>query len=239
MISSPAALSRAARRLLFCAVALGTIAPASAGVITSVTMFGPNAGVGPGLGTVAVPAIITGAPNNDNVPTPGVPDNNVVVPIKRFDANGFIDIEFFVSPSNGVTEYAFFESADNNTGVDWSGYRMILGYGVGPAFVPSGPGDGLDFDFPDYDLPPTSSAFPVVVTPNEDTLLFSGGTQSAGAESFQFRIDVPDVPTSPYFSRFTLRQVPRPAPVPEPASLLLLGVGAAGLGVWRQGASRG
>jgi hypothetical protein len=123
----------------------------SAGIVSGVTMFGPNAGTGPGLGTVSVPAIVTVAPNNDNVPAAGLPDNNIVVPIKRFDHNGNIDIEFRVTPSDGVTEYQLFESVDNNTGVDWSSYRMELGFGVGAAFVPSLAGDGLDFDFPTFD----------------------------------------------------------------------------------------
>jgi hypothetical protein len=70
----------------------------------------------PGLGTVSVPAIVTVNPNNDNVPAAGVGDNNIFVPIKRFDHNGNIDIEFHVAPSQGVTEYSVFESVDNNTG---------------------------------------------------------------------------------------------------------------------------
>ena len=105
---------------------------ASAGVITGVTAFGANSGTGPGLGTVAVPAIITLTPNNYNVPAAGVPDNNVLVPIKRFDHNGNIDIEFHVAPSQGTTEYQVFESVDNNTGTTWNQYNMSLGFGVVP-----------------------------------------------------------------------------------------------------------
>ena len=51
------------------------------------------------------------------MPLAGVLDNNIFVPIKRFDHNGYIDIEFHVAPSGGVTEYQVFESVDNNTGV--------------------------------------------------------------------------------------------------------------------------
>jgi hypothetical protein len=202
---------------------------AFAGIITGVTMFGPQAGVGPGLGTVAVPAIVTVLPNNDDVPAPGVLDNNIFVPIKRFDFNGYIDIEFTVAPSGGTTEYRVFESVDNNTGVDWSGYNMFLGYGVGAAFVPSGPADGLDFDAPLFTLAPVSSALPIVGL-GADVLTFSGGTHGSGAESYQIRVDVPDVTTlPPGFGNFTLRQIP--VPVPEPSSLVVVGLAFA-LAAW-------
>jgi hypothetical protein len=199
-------------------------ASASAGTISSTPA--PIA-VGPGLGTVAVPAIVTVMPNNDNVPDPTKLDNNIVVPIKRFDQSGYIDIEFFVQPSDGVTEYQVFESVDNNTGVNWSSYRMVLGYGLGANFIKSLAGDGLDFDAPQYDTPPVSSVMTVVSTPDEDTLVFSGAIQGSGAESYQFRIDVPDVPTAEFLSRFTIRQIP--LPVPEPCTAVLLSVALSGL----------
>jgi hypothetical protein len=223
------ALRRAGIATLVVGVAALSAAPVLAGIITA-----PPApiAVGPGLGTVAVPAIITVNPNNDNVPNPQLGDNNIFVPIKRFDHVGGIDIEFFVQPSDGVTEYKVFESVDNNTGVPWSSYRMVLGYGLGANFQPSGPGDGLDFDIPHMDTPATSSVMPIVGRPNEDTLVFSGGVHGTGAESYQFRIDVPDVPTVNFFSRFTIRQIP--IAVPEPASLLLIGLVVAGLAAARK-----
>jgi hypothetical protein len=214
--------------LLLVAVAL-TATTASAGTISATPA--PVA-AGTGLGTVAVPAIVTVMANNDNVPAPDKLDNNIFVPIKRFDHTGYIDIEFFVSPSGGVTEYQVFESVDNNTGMDWGSYRMELGYGLGAAFVKSTAGDGLDFDAPHYDLPPTSSAMPLVGLPDEDTLVYSGGTHSSGAESYVFRIDVPDISTFDHFSRFTLRQVP--LAVPEPSTIALLGLAIAGLVACRQ-----
>ena len=230
MIFSTTAPRRALACSLTACIAASLTAAASAGVISGATQFGPNGGTGPGLGTVSVPAIVTTAVNNDNSPAPGAFDNNVVVPIKRFDFNDYIDIEFSVTPSQGVTEYQFFESVDNNTGSSWKSHTMILGYGVGANFVPSTAGDGLDFDFPNYDLAPSSSAMPIVATPNEDTLIFSGGLQGTGAETYQFRIDVPDVVTlPPGFGRFTLRQSPQA--VPEPATLALVSLAVAGVAI--------
>ncbi len=204
-------------------------AAASAGVITGATQFGPHAATGPGLGAVSVPAIVTTLPNNDNSPTPGALDDNIVVPIKRFDFNGYIDIEFAVTPSGGVTEYQVFESVDNNTGAIWNGYLMMLGYGVGADFVLSTSGDGLDFDVPDLDGVVASSAFSEILT-NGEAMLFGGGFHGTGAETIQFRIDVPDVATlPPGFDRFTLRQFP--SYVPEPTTLLPVGLAIAGTAI--------
>jgi hypothetical protein len=219
-------------RILLVALVLSAASLALAGTIVQ-----PPAPVaaGPGLGTVAVPAIVTVQPNNDDVPSPNFLDNNIFVPIKRFDFNGNIDIEFFVVPSGGVTEYQVFESVDNNTGVPWNNYVMMLGHGLGPLFVPSLPGDGLDFDTGPpggNNLPPVSSAMPLVARPNEDVLVFSGGLHGAGAESYQFRVDVPDVPTpAPFMSRFTIRQIPRP--VPEPSAIMLVSMALVGAMAYR------
>jgi hypothetical protein len=208
--------------LLLSVAALWATASASAGVIVGATPFLPS----PGLGTVAVPAIITVVPSNDDVPAPGVLDNNIFVPIKRFDFNGYIDIEFTVVPDvlspGGVTEYQVFESVDNNTGTSWIGYNMYLGFGVGPAWIPSLAGDGLDFDAPIFTTPPVSSAMGPPAL-GEDALLWSGGVHGAGAETYLFRVDVPDIATlPPLFSSFTLRQIP--VAVPEPSTVALVGL---------------
>lgn len=210
----------------FCA-----ISPAYAARIDSATMFGLNAGTGPGVGLVAVPIINTTLVNNDNELGPGA--NNIDVVVKRFDANGVIDIEFNTTPTavpgnpNNTTEYLVFEGVDNNTGTPWVNYTMQLGFGVGGSFTPSLAGDGLDFDFPTFDSPPTSTAFGGVV-PGEDVLTFGGGLHAAGLQTYRVRIDVSDG-----FSSFTLRQIP--VPIPEPATLALAGVAMIGvLGVRRR-----
>jgi hypothetical protein len=210
--------------LIAAAVAATT---ASAGTIQSVPA--PVAS-GSGLGTVAVPAIFTLTPANDDVAVAGVNDNNIFVPIKRFDHNGVIDIVFTVAPDNGVTEYNVFESVDNNTGTDWSTFTMSLGFGFGPGFMPSLAGDGLDFDAPFYTSAPTSSVMPNVAK-SEDTLVFSGGVHMSGAESYQFRIDVPNLSATGALATFTIRQAP--TPVPEPSTFALLGLAIAGYAACR------
>jgi hypothetical protein len=176
---------------------------------------------GPGLGTVNVPLISTVNVNNDNQTGGGPADNNITVPIKRFDNLGYIDIEFNVTGTGGVTEYKVTESVDNDTNVFWGAYTMVLGFGTGGSFAPSPSGDGLDFDAPGYDLLPTSGAFSNVAT-SEDVLVFSGGVHNLALQLYTLRIDVPDDVV-----RFTLRQYP--TAVPEPSTIALSGLALLGL----------
>lgn len=189
---------------------------ARAGVITTV-----NSISGPGLGSVSVPVISTVNSNNDNQIGGGISDNNITVPIKRFDNVGYIDIVFNVTGSSGVTEYKVTESVDNDTNIFWSAYTMELGFGTGAQFEQSDAGDGLDFDAPLYDLLPTSGAFGSVAT-NEDILVFSGGLHNLALQLYTLRIDVPDD-----ILTFTLRQYP--TAVPEPSTMTLGGAALLGL----------
>jgi hypothetical protein len=164
---------------------------------------------GPGLGFASIASITTTVPNNDD--SPGAqPDNNLVFPFLRFDTTGYIDIPFTVTATAGVTEYQVSESVDNNTGARWNSYRLLLGFGTGTGFTQvGGIGDGLDFDTGPpggNTTPPTSVAMPAVTRANEDSLVFSGGTQGAGAQQYQFRIDVSDLIGRS--GTFTLRQQP-------------------------------
>ena len=212
-------------------VVLGfSITPVRAGQIVSAPM--PTSS-GPGMGFVNIAIIVTPTPNNDDVPG-ALPDNDIVVPQKRFDFVGFIDTEFTVSSTSGVTEYLVTEGVDNSTGINWSSYRMSLGFGTGAAFTQvGGIGDGLDFDTGPpggNNTPPTSGAFPIVSRPDEDQLVFSGGIHSLSAQLYQFRIDVPDL--SGRNGKFTLRQ--QPVAVPEPSAIAFVGLAVAGLALNRR-----
>jgi hypothetical protein len=202
-----------------------SIPSAPAGQIAS-TPVPPSSG--PGIGFVNVAFIFTPSPNNDDVPG-ALPDNNIVVPEKRFDFPGYIDTEFTVSPTSGVTEYLVTEGVDNNTGINWSAYTLSLGFGTGAGFTQvGGLGDGLDFDTGPpggNNTPPSSGAFPIVTRPDEDQLVYSGGIQGQGAQLYEFRIDVSDL--TGRNGKFTLRQ--QPVAIPEPSAIAFLGLAVAGL----------
>lgn len=158
------------------------------------------------------------AVNNDNVV--GESPNHILVTQKDFfGVNGVADIVFSVADTGGTTEYAIDEGVNNSTGVDFTAYRIELGFGEGAGFVKSTAGDLLDFDTPDMDSPLDFSAFFSTPTlPDEDTIFATGGVFPYLAFTtplFQFSIDVPDG-----IGSFTLRQVPIAAP--EPASVVLL-----------------
>ncbi len=181
-----------------------------AGEITLISWF---SGVGSVAGEFIAPLA---APNNDDAV--GQSPNFLLVTQKAYNAIGPVDLEFTVVPSGGTTEYYIEEGVDNGTGIDWSGYRLELGFGVGSAFVPSTSGDGLDFDYPDQNSGADFSTFFSTLTENEDELIAGGGVFPAGAFTtppFFFSVDVPDGITA-----FTIRQ--QPIPVPEPAGIALL-----------------
>lgn len=213
------------------AISLAAV-PAFAGKITGFTTFGAEDGTGPGLGSVQVSGIVHLNDNNDNQSGGGPNDNNITVPVKRFDHNGYIDIEFHVDNTGGVSEYQVVEFVDNNVlpASSWTQFEIYLGFGVGANFVISPANDDLDFDAPTFDSLPSSLAFSQVST-GEDKLVFYNGAHGTGAKQYTFRIDVPDLSQG----TFTLRQVPV---VPEPSTFALTALaGFAGLIGWRRRAA--
>jgi|GEM_PF-1939143 len=187
----------------------------------------------PGIYSIAGQSVAT--PNPGNGEAVGAGNTNVLSILQKHYFAALpgpsvapVDIVLTINDSGlGTTEYVVIENVQNSTGVDWSGYRVILGFGVGGGFVQSSPGDGLDFDDEDNSLinfAPLPADFTTVTRPSEDELLASDGTLLDGQFSgtdFVFHIDVPDG-----ISEFTLRQ--QPILVPEPASaLMLVAVGGA------------
>lgn len=197
------------------AIALSTAIPAAsqAATIVGVTWF---SGVASVAGTTVLPAP---APWNDNVI--GDSPNEFLVIQKDYTAIGPVDLVFDLIDDGGTTEYKIVEGVSNSTGIDWTGYHIELGFGVGAGFVKSTAGDGLDFDSPDYDstvdFNPGGFFFPTYAQ-TEDDLIASGGIHpnTAYAGNYIFHIDVPDG-----ISQFTLRQSPVANPVPLPAGVWL------------------
>jgi len=204
---------------------------------------------GPGLGTRDGTIELTKkwpSPNNDNDDSKGGnfpwgQGNN----FRRygddfqFDVLGYIDVVLTVDPTGDpnllpATEHEVAAKIVNNTGVPWTGIRLVLGTGVGQAFSPLAPGtlDGLDFDDPDWDPRPPEAKnhfdrvnhAPTVLEFGNDVL---GDQQN---ELLQFYLDVPDNEANDNYD-FTLRHIP----LPEPASAGMMMVFASLLGRRRAG----
>lgn len=159
----------------------------------------------------------TPAPNNDDV----VFSTNSRSFTLRFNQPDPIDVELSIVPSDGVTPYSLIGVANNSSGVNWSGFRVLLGNSTGLNFVQGAISD-LDFDLPDRNSPRTMFGFdPSVHEAAEirwDVQVISGN-----APNFFFSVDVPDGPTNPY--NFSMRFEPLLL-VPEPSGLIALTTGA-------------
>ena len=138
-------------------LALGTGA-ARAGIISAVTVGGPG---GTGITTVVRQTTIT--------LRRGIPTSIILG--EMFTSIAPIDAVFTVPASSGTTEYLAAVFTANATGVPWSDFHFQL--------IPTTANDGLDFDFPDRDPVPASTAFSSLVH-GEDTLDWSGGTVPSG-----------------------------------------------------------
>ena len=206
------------RTPVFSAIVTLTLLPAirlRAGQITNINWFSGVASVA--STTFSPPS----APNNDDVA--GASPNTVFVHQKNYVGIGPVDLMFGTLDTGGVTEYLMTESVFNNTGLNWGSYHIELGFGQGTGFVKSTPGDGLDFDAPDFNSPfffnPSPGFFPAE-TVTEDDIFAYGGVMPylSFAGNFLFTVDVPDGITS-----FTIRQSPVAVPEPSTCGLLALG----------------
>ncbi len=210
------------RQFLTCAAATMLLVMPTALPAGEITGFAWFSGVASVAGTIFDPPV---DPNNDDVV--GTSPNSIFVTQKDYVAIGPVDLVFDVRDTGGVTEYLVTEGVNNSTGLDWIGYHVELGFGVGVDFVKSVDGDGLDFDAPDYnsdfDFNPFPGIFPDVLVTQHD-IIASGGVlpHMAFAGYFRFHVDVPDGITS-----FTIRQ--SPIAVPEPSAFALTLLGAVGL----------
>ena len=209
------------KRALCAAVVLGmSVAGAPVGAATIQTF---DSASGPGLQTLSFNNFVLDTINNDNVV--GSSPNQILINQKAFGVSDYIDMDFTLADSGGTTEYVLVEGLGNNTADTWTGYRIVLGFGLGASFVESTAGDGLDFDAPDYDSPTVLAVpfFSTVTTTEDEILLSDGAMGPLTFSNLIFTVDVPDG-----ISSFTIRQIP--VVVPEPSTGLLLAFGLLALG---------
>ena len=210
--------------LVALAISLSSARVSIAGQIVNFTPW-------PGIASyAATPVVLPVAPNNDNAS--GNSPNVFFVTQKAYNAVGPQDTTFDVTNTGGTTEYTFLEGVSNGTGLPWVGYHIELGFNHGASFTKSTPGDGLDFDFPDYDSPLVFNPgpffyFPTAAHTTEDDIVAGGGVMPNGgfAGNFQFSVDVPDG-----IAQFTIRQSPIAAP--EPCSLVFVVSGLVGFALF-------
>jgi hypothetical protein len=223
------------------ATALGAFHTARAGTIIGIAP--PS---GPGLGSVSG-NITTGSANNDDYQGAADQNPNQLSLEKRFENVAYIDVSFSVLDSDGTTEYWVTDTVTNSTTFHWHDFHIELGFGLGDNFVGSGELDFLDFDQPTPQNPaPTSDTFATAeLTIDPDVQDYSNGKCKIGDICIMgFPIDIPDHTAIPdeYWIRdassgdvtgymFTLRQTPT---IAEPATLLLFGIGLAGMATLRR-----
>ena len=133
------------------------------------------------------------------------------------DAGPF-DIEFQLSEQGVI---AIDKSVLNDSGAPWTDFELILGTGLGSAFIPSTAGDLLAFvdTFPNRE---DTGAFPNLVF-DEDRLLFSGFLADGDTANFVAFVN------SGIGTVFTLRQIPTLVPEPSTIALTLVGLSCVNL----------
>src|SRR5262245_20548381 len=172
-------MTRTIRYIGLVALAISLI-PAGVSIAGQIVNFTPWPGI---ASYAATPVVLPVAPNNDNASVTS--PNTFFVTQKAYNAVGTQDTTFDVTNTGGATEYAFVEGVSNGTGLPWVGYHIELGFDHGAFFTKSTAGDGLDFDFPDYDSPLVFDPgpgfyFPTATHTTEDDIVASGGIMPNG-----------------------------------------------------------
>lgn len=203
-----------ANKFLAAAIGLGLFAAASA---QAGTISGGGGSSGGGLGTVNFSAFSVGALNNNDYDGLLADNPNRIGIEKTYAASDIIRIDFALSPTDGVTEFALSELIANATTDNWIGYVIALAIEVDGKLRLANSDDGISFDATGLGV----SAFPDA-DGNQFYLQFAGGTVAPGdIFSLGVSIDIGDTATS-----FALLQAPlaeeRIPDVPAPGAAVLL-----------------
>ncbi len=207
--------SKTCRVVIWVMISACLVYPTQAATITAV-----NRVVGDGVVDVLVVAPDTLDPNDDN----NAFSLNFAAYELRFDQTVAADIEFEVQDSLGTTQYDLFVTLVNESGTDWIGQSVELGFGVTDQFRASDNHDGLSFDTDESD--PLAERDSLVDSANfvldqhlDNKITWGSGLVYSGRiDDLIFSFDLPDLPNE---DRFTLRFQPLveevAPPIPEPA----------------------
>ena len=180
-----------------------------------------------------VSVLDNGVTNNDNV---SITFDNFLetdVPFPTFDP---VDLVLHIADTGGTTEYDHWYYTDNNTGQDWKGFILEIGFTDADGVFHLADVPGLDFDTsPD----PAQSRDSIVAffhhppdLPVEDARLVWSDVPGLyqNAPLAEFSLDLPDASAGvPLWAQtsdgydLTLRgtPIPMPVPVPEPGALAI------------------
>jgi MYXO-CTERM domain-containing protein len=197
------------------AAAFDTSGPFTVGEFTTLTTIGQSATEGNWMINS-----FQQLPSDD----PNAQDNEITGKFNETakDNLGPFDIEFTLD-ENGT--FAVDKTVLNNTGVHWTDFELLLGFGLGDDFVPSSEGDSLSF----INFPSTreeTSAFSGAAF-DRDRIFFSGGLDDGEEARFiAFISSGTDGEHS-----ITLRQNAFTAAIPEPSNFVLAILGLLSLGM--------